>query len=234
MNEYISQNEVALYLGISEASILNWIRHGYLSKYKNHYKRSEIEDLKSKIDSGEISRLNNRANKSKSKNKFIPDEYITLSKSVERIEILTDFINKNHIKPKQAIFLLSLNLFRKNGDIFAKSFDDFFLFSRKQYKRENVYKFLFSWKEEISSDKVNYNTDEVRFLLDYELPIERDILGIIYQSLMHEGEKSNLGSYYTPREVVLNLLEGKLTEKSNFSMSLCNCGVLSCVSVEFA
>jgi len=224
MDEYITQNEAALYLGISEASILNWIRHGYLSKYKNHYKRSEIEELKSKIDSGKISRLNNRANKSKSKNKFIPDEYITSPKSLERIEILADFINKNHIKTAQAIFLLSLNLFRQNGDIFAKSFDELFLFSREQYKRENVHSFLSLWKEEISSGKVNYDNEKVRFLLNYELPNERDILGIIYQSIMHEGEKSNLGSYYTPREVVLNLLEGKLTKKAKVLDPCCGTG----------
>ena len=224
MNGYITQYEAARYLGISEASILNWIRHGYLSKFENKFKSSEIEELKKKIDSGEINRLNNRANKSKSQNKFIPNEYITSFKSLERIELLADFINKNHIKSSQAIFLLALNLFKQNGDIYAKNFEDLFLFSKKQYRRKNVYSFLSTWKEEIALNKINYENKEVKFLLNFELPLERDILGIIYQSIINEGKKSNLGSYYTPRELVLNLLEGKLTQKSKVLDPCCGTG----------
>ena len=41
--------------------------------------------------------------------------------------------------------------------------------------------------------------------MDCPLPEQRDILGILYQSLLHEGKKSQKGSYYTPYNIVKDI-----------------------------
>ncbi|MGI9256481.1 MAG: N-6 DNA methylase [Salinispira sp.] len=224
MNEYITQKETAQYLGISTASVHNWIRHGYLKKHGNQYKFSQIADVKRKIDSGEISRLNNRANKSKSVNTFIPHEYISSPVYLKEIERIVGFINEHRIKPVQAIFILALNLFRQNDDIAYSSADELFSFSKENFRRNEVHKFLKTWKEGLSSKKINYNNEKVQFLLNCHLPQERDILGIMYQSVIHEGEKSCLGSYYTPGEVVHNLLDGRIHENCKVLDPCCGTG----------
>ena len=52
-----------------------------------------------------------------------------------------------------------------------------------------------------------------------------DVLGILYQSLRSEGNKSNLGSYYTPTHLVQNALQDvRLETVSNFLDPCCGTG----------
>ena len=143
METLFTQKEAAHYLNISTTSITNWIRHGYLTSYQNQFQKNELEKLKNKIELGEINRLNKRANKSKSKGKFIPDEYISSRESVTKVQEIVTYINENHIKVDQAIFLLALNLFRKTGDITTLKLNDVFNFKKENYKREGVYNHIY-------------------------------------------------------------------------------------------
>lgn len=224
METLFTQKEAAHYLNISTTSITNWIRHGYLTSYQNQFQKNELEKLKDKIELGEINRLNKRANKSKSKGKFIPDEYISSGESVTKVQEIVTYINENHIKVDQAIFLLALNLFRKSGDINILALSEVFNFTKKNYKREGVYNHIYKWFHKISSGTVDYHNTKVVYLLDYDLPDELDILGIIYQSILHEGEKSNLGSYYTPRSVVQSLVKGNVERDSKVLDPCCGTG----------
>jgi len=55
-NQLINSKDVAIILGISEATIKNWIRHSYLTPIFNtnklFFEKTNVEELKSKINEG--------------------------------------------------------------------------------------------------------------------------------------------------------------------------------------
>ena len=59
--------QVAQYLGVSSATIRNWIKTGLIIASKSGrsfvIERDQVISLKNKIDSGEMDRLSKRANK---------------------------------------------------------------------------------------------------------------------------------------------------------------------------
>lgn len=210
----LTLEEAATVLGISKASIKNWEKHGYLKALHNTmYSPVDVKDLKEKILTGEIKRLGSRANKTSSTNQFIPLEYVNNSVSIDLLEKIVLFVLEYNIKPEQALFLLSVNILIKTGDIEkdrvyeALKFDDSSLFRRK-----SIYNELKSWFSIIHKGEIRPDNRFCKFLLEVELPDENDFLGIIYQSIMHEGKKSKLGSYYTPTSVVENIVEDNLVE----------------------
>ena len=210
----LTLEEAATVLGISKASIKNWEKHGYLKTLHNKmYSPVDVENLKDKISTGEIKRLGSRANKSNSKNQFIPLEYVNNSDSIELLEKIVLFVLEYNIKPEQALFLLSVNALVKTGDIEkelvfeALKFNDSSLFRRK-----SIYNELKSWFSIIHKGEIKPDNRFCNFLLEVALPDEKDFLGIIYQSIMHEGKKSRLGSYYTPTSMVARIVEDNLTD----------------------
>ena len=218
----MSKKEAAQQLGISTASISNWVRHGYITNTNNMFEYNEILSIKNKLETGKISRLNKRANKSNSNSKFMPAECITSKKSIPGIVKIVSYIHNNNIPIDQALFLLTLNLFIKTGDIFNKNPNILFRFQESNFKRKGVYEHIKNWSEAVSFPGVNHGSDGIKILLSVNLPEERDISGIIYQSLLSEGQKSDLGSYYTPEYVVKALVKGNL--KSDFRVLDPCCG----------
>ncbi|QEN03643.1 restriction endonuclease subunit M [Thiospirochaeta perfilievii] len=208
----LTKNEAASILGISVASLKNWERHGYIKAIHNNlYSNVEVEDLKDKIRTGEIKRLDSRANKSSSRTHFIPLEYVNNQNSLVLIEDIIHFILEYNIKPSQALFLLSINALINSGDIEKSTLYKAIKFEDKSYfKRESVYFELKSWFSTISNGEIKEDNRFCKFLLEAPLPKEIDFLGIIYQSIMHEGEKSQLGSYYTPTSLVEQIVDDNL------------------------
>src|SRR4051812_506617 len=78
-DDKIALPEVVSILGVCTATVKNWIRHQYLTADriggKLFFERHQVNSLKEKIASGEIDRLNRRANKKESRTTFIPGEY---------------------------------------------------------------------------------------------------------------------------------------------------------------
>lgn len=75
----IDLGKTAKTLGISKASVRNWIRHEYLKpidvqgKFFDH---KQILKLKEPITNGYVNRLKTRANKTRAAKPFLPVEYI--------------------------------------------------------------------------------------------------------------------------------------------------------------
>ena len=66
-----------------------------------------------------------------------------------------------------------------------------------------------------------FNTQKIDTLIKHSLPEqEQDILGLVYQSLLSEGEKNLMGSYYTPNHISCNII--KNFDLSNNKMSKSN------------
>ena len=90
------------------------------------------------------------------------------------------------------------------------------LFSNKQIQKE-----MESWFSEIEKGSIK---EHFSFLLDCELPEQRDILGILYQSLLFEGQKSQNGSYYTPLNIVDGIIKDYVKKNSKVLDPCCGTG----------
>ena len=78
--EVLNIENTAELLGISKATVRNWIKCGYLPTYNKNNKyffyRTDVENIKSKLLNGELEKLHKRANKIKAKRTFVPEEHI--------------------------------------------------------------------------------------------------------------------------------------------------------------
>ena len=136
------------------------------------------------LDSNDLeNRLSKGANKRLSLKSIIPKEYLTNKKN---LLILSEIIlYSSQLDIKTVVYSVALNLLKRNKLIDIKN---------KKIITENVY--LNSILNDFSSE-----TDEK--LLNITLPTEEhDFIGVVYQSLLKEGNKNIKGSYYTPNFMI--------------------------------
>ena len=219
----LNLESTASFLGISTATVRNWVKCGYLEtlgeKTKYFFHTKEVEDIKENISNGNFEKLNKRANKSKADRSFIPEEYLEDSQRVARFHEIVDFVKRNNIDIFSSLFLVCLNLLKKEKiladlDIQDVICDKDFIFKNKQIGEE-----IRSWYSEIKKKDIKTSSS---FLLYCSLPDQRDILGLLYQSLLSEGKKSKSGSYYTPSIIVDRIVE-EYTKKDSKVLDPC-CG----------
>ena len=216
---WLDTQGAAVMLGISTATVRNWVKTGYLQTVAdtNLFDSKNIKELKNKITTGEVGKLNKRANKSKSNNTFVPDEYLNDSTDVKGVETIVNFVKTSNITTSSALLVVALNLLLKDSLIETVSLDTLrgieFVCANNQLKKE-----ILAW---VAETEINRNHV---FLLNCELPNSGDVLGFIYQSLLAEGNKSQTGSYYTPRNVVNDVVKEYVREDSKVLDPCCGTG----------
>lgn len=150
-----------------------------------------------RLDVDISSKLTTRANKQMSKKAILPMEYLSYERNIDAINTIVYQISEKNIKVFDAIYSIAINLL-KNANIYYLS---------------HVQKVL---QEYIA----NMND----YLLNLHLPSnERDILGLIYQCILFEGQKNITGSYYTPQKIVENMTSSVFLENQEFFLDPC-CG----------
>lgn len=133
-----------------------------------------------KLGASSKGKLSSRANKRLSEKHILPLEYINVDRST--ITDLIEHIQKLNISPKKALYSIGVNLLIKKGI----------------YRLPHVQK-------ELGRYRLKANPA----LLQPDLPEnQRDLLGLVYQCLISEGQKNSFGSYYTPHETAASMLEG--------------------------
>lgn len=144
-----------------------------------------------KLNTKSTERLTARANKRKSKKRVLPLEYICNKENVTYLQATLDYIDENSLDIMSAIFSLGISLLKRAGI----------------YEKQHVATVLSEYADVAVDD----------YLTTAVLPNDEfDILGLIYQSYLHEGTKNIIGSYYTPPKIVHNMTkdfdfsEGKL------------------------
>ncbi len=187
----IDLKEAVSLLGVSSATVRNWIRHDYLvpttQGRKVLFDYQQVRDLKEKIANGELGRLNKRANKKHAQGMFIPEEYADSEEMLHFVQYVLDEFHSRELDKHALLYALVFNAVKAAG---LKS---------KSLKQE-----LNWWKERT---KNTFSETEYSDLLKYKLPKTGDFLGLIYQSLSLEGKKAQGGSYYTPRWVVEDIVQ---------------------------
>lgn len=135
-----------------------------------------------RLDYSATSKLNSRANKKLSKKVIIPTEYFSNINNIEFVDTILNLIRQLDLNIFDVLYSLSINLLTKHNLI----------------EKPHVRKTLFEYKKYRLSDELLY----------ISLPDdEKDILGIIYQSLLSEGEKNITGIYYTADSITINMTE---------------------------
>lgn len=151
-------------------------------------------------------KLVSRANKRCSTKKIEPTEYVS---NVDNLGIIRDLVTQINVPIPSAIFSLGINLLKK-ANLYNKNH---VLTTLKEYKDISINKYL---------TQVSLPDDE------------HDILGVVYQMLLTEGEKNIMGSYYTPKSVVTNMVKNfSFSNNETFLDPCCGSGIfLTTVSVK--
>lgn len=220
----IDLEKTASFLGISTATVRNWVKCGHLQTYTDNkryfFHLSDIENVKTNIINGNLDKLNGRANKSKAERTFIPDEYLQDGVKVDDITKIINFVSENNITIPLALLLLSLNSLQKEKIISNITIQNLIsknlVFTNKQIGEE-----IRAWLSEIKNSEIR---SEHAFLLNCTIPKQRDALGFLYQSLQLEGKKSQSGSYYTPEAIVKEITKDYTKKDSKILDPCCGTG----------
>ena len=133
----------------------------------------------------------------RSKKRIIPCEYLENKENITVIEKITELAKGKDIK--NIMYTLSL-IFLKSAGV---------------SEHENV--------KTVIADYSGYS-----YLSEFEdvlLPVMNTIFGAVYQSLLSEGRKNTIGSYYTPKKIVEDMVSDiDLTEDQTFLDPCCGSG----------
>ena len=139
-----------------------------------------------KLHSDENMKLVSGANKRMSSKSILPIEYFRNQNNISIIQQFVDVVRRENWLITDVLYSIAINLLDKKDLI----------------KKQHVQNVLAS----IHADVIDY-------VLNYHFPEdESDILGLVYQSLMLEGEKNKKGSYYTPSSIT-----SEMTKDLDFS-----------------
>jgi SAM-dependent methyltransferase len=204
--EYLDLNETVSILGVSSTTIRNWIKHNYLTPKEIPNKKlafhcDQVKELKEKIASGEVNRLNKRANKKNSSNTFIPDEYADNQEVIKLVQKILENYRVNQLHKDKVLLILAINLLKNDNLISYKKLSNL---SELNYKNDVIKNEVNWWLEKIEDKELDKNYTD---LLSISIPKVVDILGLVYQSLSTEGSKAEGGSYYTPKKVVDEIID---------------------------
>lgn len=134
----------------------------------------------SRLNYSANTKLNSRANKKLSKKIIVPIEYFSNANNVKVVEDIIEKVRQSDCDIFDAMYSLSINLLTKQNLI------------DKLHIQQTIGEYQ--------------NRNLIKTLLNVFLPNdEKDILGIIYQCLLSEGEKNITGTYYTTKSITDNM-----------------------------
>lgn len=144
-----------------------------------------------------MSKLKSRANKTRSTKLVLPIESMDNFNNLPYIENLIQYILNSKIEISKALYSLSLNILthRVKNQLGIDAFI-------REYQCLGV----------------------DAYLIEQNLPVdERDLLGVIYQSITPEGQRNVQGQYYTPRSVAQRVLQINDIPEDGYVLDPC-CG----------
>ncbi len=223
--KYLTISNAASQIGVSNATIKNWIRHNYLKPFYEEgsalFAEEDVLNLQEKIKSGEIYRLNTRANKRSSAKKFIPKEYSEIDKSNEWLTTITNYVSVHSLELEPAVFYLALNVLISEKFILTNNFSEILSFNKEYFKNSYLKKILRSYYSTLPNvSKSEFYTK----LLEFYIPTQSDVLGLLYQSIKSEGDKAKQGSYYTPKNIVDDIVKEYIKNESTILDPCCGTG----------
>jgi len=193
MDTLVQKNTLSEKLGISVATVNNWIKTKVIPAPEagNCYTQKTFENIISMLKKDQA-RLNSRANRTLLKKKALCYLGIT---NKERKKLLANIVNdfeNSDLNADEGVLAASFAILRSN-----KLID----INWQINKNTRLDTLLSEWLEKYPHlDKIK------NFYTQYEIPnSDDDILGAFYQSVQNISQKSNSGSYYTPSELLAEI-----------------------------
>jgi 16S rRNA G966 N2-methylase RsmD len=150
-----------------------------------------------RLRSKKSGRLMARANKQLSTKTIMPLEYFSNKDNVAEIQRFVSFCKEQNYKVEEVLFSVALRTLRTHE---------------------------ISEKPHVQRVLNEYLIQPIQSILNYPPPTdENDILGLLYQCFLLEGEKNRKGSYYTPYSVAKNMVQGLDFSKNQTFFDPC-CG----------
>lgn len=204
----ISVNSAAKIVGVSSATMRNWVKAGHIASAKTRplsFSEMEVLGLKKQLSSGTLQKLKTRANKARSEVNILPSEYASNNDLAENIRAIIDLVNHHKLDVETVLFVATLKLLVVEEEVIRDSSSSLFDFNSLQNWRRNSTKIeIKKWRDSLGdvSNKALYAT----IYNSLTSVVGDDYLGLLYQCLSVEGQKSEGGAYYTPSEMVENSL----------------------------
>jgi len=158
------------------------------------------------MECGRSRRLTSRANKISASGSFIPDEYAPTGTDRSLLQEISRTPEIRQVSPATVLYAYFLNI--------AESF--------KGPNRSRMERELTLWHKELRYPDVNSLGNLISSL---SLPEMTDRAGFLYQMLQREGRKSTQGSYYTPPELVEDILQHYHGQWDSFLDPCCGSGI---------
>jgi SAM-dependent methyltransferase len=222
----ISLASAASIIGVSSATIRNWVKAGHLVPVNVRPFRvleHDVIHLKSSLGSGSLGRLRSRANKSHSTLTTIPKEYAANQNLITTVQCIVDTFHNSNLDLATTMFFLSLRVLELRREVTLFDTNNIHdLSSFTSWRRSSIKTDIYQWQSTLPSSghKSEYTT--IYFALDKFY--EDDFLGLVYQSLNMEGDKSHKGSYYTPSNVITESLSQQDFSGVSFLDPCCGTG----------
>lgn len=219
-DDFLTIDQVCDILSISQATVKNWVKLGKLESVNNGniFRKKSIETLIQDIKELKTDKLQKRRNKKGVTGKQVYKNYI---KSRENIKVVEEILNKlNGITEDELkVILLQFSLQIYNQCCGKDEVLDKYLnVELKNDRLETFDRLLLELINEVDFKKVDFSKLETIF--EYKLQYKKfeDTLGFLYLSLRDLSNRKQEGVYYTPAEVVDNLIE-RVAEVADFEKS---------------
>ena len=201
--------DAACIIGVSRATVRNWVKAGHLCALSEGgllaFAESEILRLKNDLETGRFDKLCRRANKIRSTSQFVPMEYADCDELIDTTKRLLALREELALSVEMLLFLAAIRLLELTGDI------DVPLQHRSPRWVDDL-----TWQRQCVECEMRQWHDSLPQLPNGDAYVEiatiikaintDDDLGILHQTLFREGEKSQIGSYYTPKKYTCPML----------------------------
>jgi type I restriction-modification system DNA methylase subunit len=212
-------------LSVSEATLRNWVKLGLIeteSKRPLLFKLQHIEDIRAKIANGEIQKLNTRANKLHSSLESSNISHLADQKLKSVATKVIELHRLDGISYVETLAACALVLLALNGKVTFKTSKSTIDLSKDiDWTSKHLSSEFERWRGLLQSNELPIPSGLWELL---ESMPDGDLLGVIYQGIIREGDKSKLGSYYTPTNVIELALESTNIKQGKFLDPCCGTG----------
>jgi tRNA1(Val) A37 N6-methylase TrmN6 len=223
----INTRQAAGLLDVSETTVRNWVRHGYISPVTGapgRFYQADLEDLKQKIAVGKIDRLRCRANKKKAGDSFVPAEYLDKPAFRKEIANIKKIFFEDNLDINHAMYALAVKQLVLLGELAFADGQTFKAARCCECRRKPLANEIAAWRKALlpisDADQIACS----RLCDALTDASQDDTLGIIYQSLMQTGRKAYRGSFYTPAVLIDNIFKEYAGPVGSFLDPCCGTG----------
>lgn len=166
-----------------------------------------------KLHSDDSGRLTSRANKRLSRKSIVPIEYFSNKDNIVVIQRFINLCKEKNYEIGDVMFSVGMNLLS--------------ITNCHHTCVETVHAPSSYFQETVHAPSLQMGYRIIPEIIDFQLPKDEiDLLGLIYQMFLTEGEKNTKGSYYTPYHIARNMTKDlDFTGNQTFFDPCCGSGI---------